>query len=291
MRLNFKIIVYLFLFVLLLVPPANIRAQSIKPDYSQMEKRLISDSLHIYKLRFKDGSELKCSITSYDSLSVQFKSLAGFSGSVELTKLENIILIKGNWKEDKFIQNSPHNSRMIVSPTGETLPAGSVYLSAAELFFWMISAAPTDYLTFGVGLPFFPNSRFGTYYGYTKVRLIDYNGIFISVGAAGIVGAGNFEYAPFEVISYSAEKFSLTAGLYNNINNSSMFYFGGQIKIGAHSWFITENWIVPNSKINAFFFAIRYSGEYFSSDIGFVNAWESRDGFPFLPWIGLNYNF
>ncbi len=265
--------------------------QAIQPKYEKMQGKIKSDSLTVYKLVFNDGSEINCNITSFDSIYVQFKALAGFSGSAKLSELEKIVKVKGTWENNKFSKINPHETRLLLSPTGKNLSAGSVYFSSSEIFFWMLSIAPTNFFTFGIGLPIIYSFRFNTFYGYVKFHIIDYMGFDISAGSLGILYDSNFEYAPFEVITYSGNKFSITTGLYNNINHSSILFVGGEIKLSNRSSIVTENWIIPESEINLYSFAIRYKGDNFSSDIGFFNAWEVRNGFPFMPWISLNYSF
>lgn len=270
----------------LILSSVHLFAQSISPQYDTILRNIKTDSTTVYKLYFIDGSEINCRITSFDSIKVSFKSLSGIVGEVKISSLEKIVVLKGKWEKENFIKANPHSSHLLLSPTAKNLQAGSVYYGNAELFFWMLSVAPTDFLTVGIGLPVVPNIDFETIYGYVKLNLGEYAGFNFAAGVVGTVANSNYNYAPFEVITYQHDLFSVTAGFYNNLNHTSMPYFGGELKLSKRVSLVTENWIIPDSKYNLYSFAIRFSGQSFGSDIGFFNAWDGMDRFPFMPWLG-----
>ncbi len=75
-----------------------------------------------------------------------------------------------------------------------------------------------------------------------------------------------------------------------------MIFIGYQGQINNGTKFLAEAWL-PSSKtsfpeITIIFAGFRFYNETFSGDVGLIRpANFNNNGFPFIPWINLTYNF
>lgn len=278
------------IFIFFLVSTSITFAQYVKPDYENFAKKVALDSVSVYQMQLKDGSEINCIVTKFDSTTVYFKSVAGLTGSVKFENINKVYLLSGEWLENRFKHFNPHSAHLLLSPTGINLKAGSVYLSFVELFFPMINVAVTDYLTMGLGAPIIPAGRLSTYYFYGKFNALSYKDFYLSGGVFGIVGNGDGYFYPFAVSTYKAERFSITVGGYLGEDNDILPYIGGELSLSRKVQLVTENWVLPNTDYLLYSIAVRYSTETWGSDLGLVKLFEVDSGFPFFPWFGVHFN-
>ena len=93
---------------------------------------------------------------------------------------------------------------------------------------------------------------------------------------------------------------TLTAGLSvsgtENSGQYPLFIIGGELKLSNSAKLLSENWILTSPESGKIFsLGVRFYGKKVAGDFGlmyFVDEdGESISGWPFVPWVGLSYNF
>ncbi len=278
---------YLFLILF----PLVIHSQTIKPDYKSLSEKIIFDSSHVYNLVFNDGSELLCNIVGFDSASLNFKALSGFEGNVELNSISKIKLVRGEWKDNEYKVENPHSHHLVIFPTAETLPQGSIYMSISEVLFWSLTFAPTDFINVGAGSPMIPGAFFSSLYGYVKLRLLNYEGFHLSVGGVAVTALENMSSSSFIAGSAIYDKVKVTLSYYTNFDQFEMLNFGGEISLNNRMSLITEHDFFTVDQSALHIYGVRFNGNSFGTDFGFIYlSDENKNSRPF-PWLGIYYKF
>ena len=277
-----------------------------KEDIKEVTSSGVYGPKHFYDNRIKiielkDGSELIGYFRKSDSLLIKFETL---SGATLYLKKEQIASVEKAGK-DEFLGEDPNKSRLLFAPTGRTLSQGKGYVSVNEIFFPMVTLGVTDFITIGGGISIFPGTSNQLYYFNAKVRAVHTKDFDVSAGAlySNIIsnnddGLGTF----YGMGTYSVKKYSLSLGggfefTKNAEKKIPLIIVGGEIQTSKNVKLISENWIPVSSKSIKFFsLGVRVYGKKLAGDFGFVYPIDDEGsliggGFPFIPWVGLNYNF
>lgn len=253
-------------------------------------------------VHLKDGSEFIGHVVSEDSLHINFETLSGTKIDIKRNQIEEIKTVRS----DYAIGEDPNQSRLFLAPTGKNLKGGTGYFSINELLFPMLAFGITDYFTLAGGISILPGSSDQLYYINGKARAVHVKNFDLSAGVlyTNITGA---EESGLTLIygngTYGTNNASVTIGAglsFSNDNNSGnypLLILGGDIKISNSLKFITENWISTSPEsAQIFSFGIRFFGRSLAGDFGLIHIRDGGgdsaiEGWPFFPWIGLNYNF
>lgn len=260
---------------------------------------LIRRDKGLKKVILKDGSEFYGRLIQADSLKLKFKTESGSEYVIVKNQIEEI------FEEENFYKygDDPNKSRLFLAPTGRNLKGGTGYFSVNELLFPIIAFGITDYFTLAGGISLVPglenqllyfNGKAGIYQSdelnfsagllYTSITSSNQEGLSI------IYGNG----------TYGGSESSLTIGAgyaltKSDNDNYPMLILGGELKISSSTKLITENWIstAPNTA-QILSLGIRFFGNKLAGDFGLVMPVDKSgtiSGFPFIPWLGFNYNF
>lgn len=276
-------------------------AQIIDSDSEFREEGLVLQADSILKtIVLTDGSELIGYITGEDSMSIKFRTQSGTILSINRSQIKST----ESERSDYRIGSDPNESRLLFAPTGKTLKGGTGYFSVSELLFPMIAMGLTDYITVAGGISIVPGAEAQLFYLNGKVRVLKVKNFDLSTGLLYTNVTSSSESGLTELYAigtYGTDNISLTlGGGLSFTSNSSETYpiliIGGEARVSNSVKFVSENWIPTEPKSGKIFsIGVRFFGKRLAGDFGLIlpvdNRGETIRGWPFIPWIGLNYNF
>ncbi len=252
-------------------------------------------------IELKDGSLLVGSITVSNEDAITLKLSSGSTITVKRDQIVEITYITAQnpWTD-------PNTSRLFFAPTGRTIKQGSGYFSVAEIFFPMVAFGVTDYLNLAGGISLVPFSEGQLYYFNLKGRPVHVRDFDLSAGVfytnvtssdEGGVGA------LYLMGTYGDDKNAITFGggygfsTDNGVSDYPVLIIGGELQMSKSTKLISENWIITGDNgAGIISLGVRFFGRNMAGDFGLVYAADSEggsgtSGWPFLPWVGLHYNF
>ena len=272
----------------------------ISDSYAYIKGSAVDTSLKTIVL--KDGNEFTGHIKSRDSLNLKFETQSGVRFDLKPDQIESI----EDQRSDYTAGDDPNKTRLFFAPTGKNLKAGTGYFSVNELFFPMIAFGITDFLTLAGGMTIIPGASDQLYYLNGKAGLLHFNEADFSAGilytniTSGDENGLTILYANSTYGTKEAAV-TLTAGLSFNGNENSgkypIFILGGELKLSNSSKLLTENWIMTSPESGKIFtLGIRFFGKKVAGDFGLMyfvdqDGESITTGWPFIPWVGLSYNF
>ena len=248
-----------------------------------------------------DGSEFIGHIRSQDSLSIIFETQSGTIIDIKRDQIENI----EDQRYDFLIGDDPNKTRLFLAPTGKSLKAGTGYFSVNELLFPMIAYGITDFFSVAGGMTIIPGATDQLFYLNGKARVLHLEEFDLSAGilytniTSGDENGLTILYANSTYGTRDAA-LTLTAGLSvsgtENSGQYPLFIIGGELKLSNSAKLLSENWILTSPESGKIFsLGVRFYGKKVAGDFGlmyFVDEdGESISGWPFVPWVGLSYNF
>ncbi|MBK7447280.1 MAG: hypothetical protein IPJ45_14940 [Ignavibacteria bacterium] len=252
-------------------------------------------------IELKDGSEFIGQIRSQDSLSLKFETQSGTIIDIKRDQIENI----EDQRYDFLIGDDPNKTRLFLAPTGKSLKAGTGYFSVNELLFPMIAYGITDFFSVAGGMTIIPGATDQLFYLNGKARVLHLEEFDLSAGilytniTSGDENGLTILYANSTYGTRDAA-LTLTAGLSvsgtENSGQYPIFIIGGELKLSNSAKLLSENWILTSPESGKIFsLGVRFYGKKVAGDFGlmyFVDEdGESISGWPFVPWVGLSYNF
>ena len=248
-----------------------------------------------------DGSEFIGHIRSQDSLSLKFETQSGTIIDIKRDQIENI----EDQRYDFLIGDDPNKTRLFLAPTGKSLKAGTGYFSVNELLFPMIAYGITDFFSVAGGMTIIPGATDQLFYLNGKARVLHLEEFDLSAGIlyTNITSADeNGLTVIYANSTYGTRDaaLTLTAGLSvsgtENSGQYPLFIIGGELKLSNSAKLLSENWILTSPESGKIFsLGVRFYGKKVAGDFGlmyFVDEdGESISGWPFVPWVGLSYNF
>lgn len=272
----------------------------ISDSYAYIKGSAVDTSLKTIVL--KDGNEFTGHIKSRDSLNLKFETQSGVRFDLKPDQIESI----EDQRSDYTAGDDPNKTRLFFAPTGKNLKAGTGYFSVNELFFPMLAFGITDFLTLAGGMTIIPGASDQLYYLNGKAGLLHFKEADVSAGilytniTSGDENGLTILYANSTYGTKEAAV-TLTAGLSFNGNENSgkypIFILGGELKLSNSSKLLTENWIMTSPESGKIFtLGIRFFGKKVAGDFGLMyfvdqDGESISTGWPFIPWVGLSYNF
>jgi len=275
-----------------LIKEINVSVTS--PDYTMPDSGTVSVEL-------KDGSILVGSITVSGEDAITLKMS---SGSLIRVKREEIVDI--SYLTAKNPWSDPNSSRLFFAPTGRTIKQGGGYFSVAEIFFPMVAYGVTDYINVAGGISLIPWAEGQLYYFNLKVRPVHVKDFDLSAGTFYTNATSNDEGgvgALYLMGTYGDDKNAVTFGggygfnTDDGVSDYPVLIIGGELQTSKSTKLISENWIVTgNNGAGIISLGVRFFGRNMAGDFGLIYAADSEggsgsSGWPFIPWVGLHYNF
>lgn len=265
------------------------------PLYSQV------DTTNIFLFKLKNGAILEGTILSETDEYVFINSLDGVEIKIKKELIEKREKSKKFLVGNKIFRLDPTKTKLFLSPTAQTLNAGSGYLSVYEIFFASFAYGVTDYLMIAGGGSLFPGINLEQQMKFvsTKLKLIDYKKIKFSIGGMytgfwegsfgtiyGVTTIGDY---PFYLSAILGTGF--TEG---NFIEGKVIVIGLQYQVSHKVSLLTENWFFTEDPYPIISYGLRFFGDNLSADFGFfakTNWLKEEESFYFYPWIGFTYNF
>lgn len=250
-------------------------------------------------IELKDGSEFIGHITDSDTSGIRFKTLSGSVVSIKEGQIESI-----RSERSGYINGTdPNVSRLFLAPTGKNLKGGTGYFSIAEIFFPMLAFGINDYITLAGGMTILPGAEDQLYYFNGKAGGLHFKNLDLS-GGVFYTNITSSDESGLTIVygtgTIGTESLSLTlgGGIPFGGDNNPLLIIGGEAQLSNSIKFITENWIPTEPESGLILsFGLRFFGRRLAGDFGLMYLVDDQGGsatgggWPFIPWIGFNYNF
>lgn len=243
-----------------------------------------------------DGSELVGFVLNDTPEEIQFRTKAGVEMTISRDKIEELQTIEGEWKDGEYRKFDPNRTRLFFSPTARPLKAGEGYFAVYEIFFPMVAVGITDFFAISGGISLLPYSEHQVIYLAPKATIINSDNFQLGGGLLYMTAAGESYSLVYAVTTFGSPSLAFTGGMGwglvdGDFSDVPVITLGLEVQISNSAKLITENWILPDEGA-LISFGIRFFGSHLAGDFGLITSTEaSGDGFPFVPWLGIAYNF
>lgn len=275
-----------------LIREVNIPVAS--PEYTAPDSGKVSVEL-------RDGSLLIGSISASDKDSLTLKLTTGSLITVKRDQIAeiNYLTAQNPWSD-------PNSSRLFFAPTGRTMKQGEGYFSVAEIFFPMVAYGVTDYINVAGGISLIPWVDGQLYYFNFKARPVHLNDFDLSAGVfyANVTSSSEGGVGALYLMgTYGNDKSALTLGggygfsTDEGVSDYPVLIIGGELQFSKSSKLISENWIITgNNGTGIVSLGVRFFGRKMAGDFGLIydtdiSGGNGSSGWPFIPWVGLHFNF
>ncbi|HSJ63522.1 MAG TPA: hypothetical protein VK922_06385 [Gemmatimonadaceae bacterium] len=267
----------------------------------------VVDSTTVQVLEMRDGSRLVGRVIDIGDSTVVFRS----SGNDLALRIADIAELEERpadaVRNGKLWFRHPHQTTLVLGPTGRTLERGQGFFTLHELFFAALQYGVTNHVTLGAGATLLPGVSLDEQiiYFLPKIAVARTPLVNLAVGAV-IVRAGdifdisNEGAATFGVL-YGAGTFggpdaNLTTGLGfgfvgDRISSQPLVQVGGQLRVSPGVALITENWMIGRQGDDAY--VLSWSGLRFlhrKATFDAAVAFAPEEG-GWLPWVGVTLGF
>jgi hypothetical protein len=207
---------------------------------------------------------------------------------------------------------NPNTTRLLFSPTGRALPRGRGYFANHLLFFSSFAVGLTDRITLGGGMSLFPSSRFfetQLFFVTPKIGLIQRDRLNVAAGAL-LLHVPDFDEEEssddplvgvlYGVTTVGPPDASITTGVGygfrgGHLADAPAIMFGGEYRASRRIGFVTENFYFAGLSENdggpLISYAMRFLGERFSADLGFVTVLDDEMLLPGVPYVDFVFGF
>lgn len=240
----------------------------------------------------KDGTEYKGTIVSQDSETLVLKTSNGVLNllSPQVDSIEQYDY------EGKFEFPNPHDTRYFFGPSGIPVKKGKGYYQNLMLTTNFVNYGITKNISLGGGLEFISTVLGNPVWFLTpKVgfniskNLHAGGGIFM----AGLAGEGTATLG-YGVVTVGHAETNLTLGagygfVSGEVSQNPAIMLSGTHRVSRSIALLTENYVLPNSSDNTFYFGIhgiRIMSKRNSFDIGAIVIPEIAGDIPALPYVG-----
>lgn len=262
-----------------------------------------ADSLmEIVRIELQDGSVFEGRILSQDSTIIVLQNLAGIELTLRKTQIKSIQTNQRRLRGNALWLLDPNRSRLGFTPTARPLPPGTGYIGVYEVFIPFVAYGITETVGVAGGVSLFPFVSSQLVYFGPKLTLV--NKARTSVAGGAIVGTVvGEESVPVFGLLYGLGTFgspyaAITVGLAygfadDELADKPVIMLGGEYQVSARVKLLSENYVLPNEAGALVSGGFRYIGDRVGVDFLLVTHSEVIDegGFPFLPFISVNYRF
>lgn len=286
---------------LLIAWPNTMDAQPVR------ERLRVADTTTLQILEMRDGSRLVGRVVAIGDSTFVFRG----AGNDLTLRIADVVELEerpaADARDGRLWFRHPHQTNLVLGPTGRTLERGQGFFSLHELFFAAVQYGLTDHVTVGAGATLLPGVSLDEQILYVlpKVAVVRTPRVNLAVGGV-IVRAGDIfdiseEGAATFGVLYGASTFggpdaNLTTGLGfgfagDRISSQPLVQIGGQLRVGAGVALITENWMLGRVEDDAFW--LSWTGLRFlhrKATFDAAVAFSPGEG-GWLPWVGVTLGF
>jgi hypothetical protein len=266
----------------------------------------VSDTLQ--EVRLVDGSSFFGQITAVDADRITLVTTTGVRLELMRGQIQMIRAARGRMVEGRFWRDDPNKTRLFFAPTGRSLRAGEGYFGVYELFIPFVSYGVTNQFTISGGSPFYIGMFEVTppFYLAPKLQVLSAPQTEVSVGVLAVFIPGSWGWEEdsrtrsvgiaYGVGTFGGNDNAATAGIGwgyadGEFSARPAVMLGGEVRVGASTKLITENWFVPGSDGGVLSGGVRFFGERLSADAGLIAFVGSGGGGCCLPLVNFVYAF
>jgi hypothetical protein len=268
-------------------------------DTIPASRTVAADSLS--EVRLTDGSRLLGRIVEENGDRVVIVTASGARVELRRDQIASIAHASGTVVNGEFREEDPNSSRLFFTATGRSIPKGQAYFGVYELFLPFVSYGVTDRFTISAGTPVIPEAMGELAYVAPKFQVLRSDQANASVGA--LVFFGDFEGAAgiaYGVGTFGSNDNAVSVGAgwgfersggQGNLANEPVLLIGAESRLGAHTKFITENYLIPGG-LGIVSGGVRFFSGNLSADAGLVGAVGTDGGAGCcLPLVNFVYVF
>ena len=253
------------------------------------------------RIELRGGSVLNGNIIHEDQNLITIRT---FDGEI-IVKRESVISIQ-SLNQERELLSDPKATRLLFSPTGRPLKKGSGYFTDFYVFLPSISYGFNDRFSVMTGMSVVPGIGIGDQLKYIAPRYTlresdnsataaGFLNVFVNGGtSAGILYATHTIGRPDK--SFTA---AMGWGYLKEKSEELDFHpypivmLGGNIRLGKHTAFVTENWLITGENIKnyPFVMGLRFFSKHIAVDVGAMYIADLiGSGIP-IPWLSFAYHF
>lgn len=254
-----------------------------------------ADSL--YTIRLTDGSVLHGRIVDEAGASFTVVTHAGVTVRVERAQVESIT--RARIVEGRVWPRDPNHTRLFFGPTARSVGARRGYFGVYEIFFPFLTYGVTSNLSLSAGTPIIPEVIGEFWYFAPKLTLVERERLSVATGVLAVAVDGETAGVVYGVGTFGDSDQAVTAGVGygfadGDLHNDAVFMLGGELRMGAGTKLITENYLVPGFDDETGAVAsggIRFFGERLSADLGVAFPLNDCTGSCWFPLVNFVYSF
>ena len=282
-----------FAALLLLLAPAIAAAQQARPDSVPPVDTVV------VVVRMRDRTEFTGKVTARDDSTLTLASPSGALTVIPIRLVLDWRRSSSDFTNGRLRTEDPDQSRLVLGPTGRTLPKGSVFFTDYLFFFPMLGFGVSDHLTISGGVSLLPGAESQVVYVAPKIGIVRTPTASIAIGGLyaqlpeGNGNAGDvYVSGTFGSVDHSL---TLSVGYpFANGDRSSEpgFLVGGETRMGRDQKLILEIWRLPGVTETPIVVGLRGFGRKVSVDFGMLRILGAHmTGLPFIPWIAFSMKF
>ncbi len=280
-----------------------------------------ADTTALVRIELNDGSVFVGTVVRETAEVVVLRTQGGAEVTIPVAQIRRRSAFEGRVEDGRIVRYDPNRTRLLFSPTARPLGRGQGYVAVYELVIPFVAVGITDAVSIAGGTILLPEAFGRVLYVAPKVTVVNEERLAVALGGVGLgvwfndaditagIGYGLATVGgPERAVTFGAG-FAFAEG---EIASGAILTLGGETLISNSIKLISENYVIPYRSevfecpnggpcteteemsyevlLSA---GLRYLGERIAVDFA---LWTSpgaigEDVFPFLPWVGLVYNF
>lgn len=264
------------------------QAQQPQAQVAKPLKTLPAEATVAVTLR--DGSTVYGTLVRQDGDSVIVQAAMGRMAfavaSIRQLRPAGTVRTRADGTTEYWFPNA-NTTRLFFGPTGRTLGRGEGYFADHYVILASLGYGVTDRVQMGVGTFIIPNTQF--WFLMPKVGVYQSELLNVAVGAlyGGVADeTGGIAYA---VGTYGSTDRSVTLGIGQGISGAEttgkpLFMVGGELRTTRRTALVSENYFGTASRDGLLSYGVRFLGEKFTFDLGFLNS-STGPLFPGIPYV------
>ena len=253
----------------------------------------------LYEVRLTDGSVMYGRVVESTGERVVIRTQAGAMVTVELAQVASMEPARGRVVQGRVWREDPNATRLFFGPTGRAVGKGRGYLGVYEVLFPFVTYGVTDQFSISGGTPVIPGIVGEVFYIAPKFTLVETDRMAV---ATGVLAGSTGDYTAgvvYGVGTFGDRDRAASVGVGFGFSNGDfesqpVVMAGGEMRVGAQTKLITENYFAPGESGAVLSGGIRFFGERLSADFGLFTAVTGEgcdDDECFFPLVNFVYSF
>lgn len=243
----------------------------------------------LYEIRLTDGSVLYGRVTD-EGENVAVVTQAGATVRLRRGQITRITPLTARVVAGRVWPDDPNATRLFFGPTARAVGAGEGYLGVYEVLFPFLTFGVTDNFSISGGTPIIPDVIGEVWYLAPKLTLVQTENVAAAAGVLMAGADGDVVGIAYGVGTYGGPDRSVTAGLGfgfsgDELSHQPVAMVGGELRTGASTKLITENYFAPGEDGIVASGGIRFFGERLSADLGIATSLNEGEFFPLVNFV------